>query len=232
MEKLFLAELIGTMILVFLGTSTSAAVTLKKSPAYGSGWVFIALGWGMAVMAGALVSIPISGGHLNPAVSFAFLLQGDLDIMTFFVYVIAQVLGAMMGAFLTYQMYYDFFMAEEDGDLVGIFATGPAIKNTPRNYLSEIVGTFLLVLFILGTTMYTDLAPIFVPLMVVSIGISIGGITGYAINPARDLGPRIVYALFVNVKNKKSANFSYQHVPIIGAFIGSGIAVIIFGLLV
>ncbi len=230
MNEIFWAELIGTAILVFLGTSTSAAVTLKKSAAEGSGWVFIALGWGFAVMAGAVISIPISGGHLNPAVSFAFFLQGDLTLSVFLMYVVAQIIGALIGAFLTYQAYFDYFKTNDDGDLVTIFATLPGIKNTARNYLSEILGTFLLVLFILGTTLYTDLAPIFVPLLVVGIGISIGGLTGYAINPARDLGPRIIYALFVKVPNKGSAHFEYQHVPIIGPLVGSGLAVLVFNL--
>ncbi len=229
MWELFLAEFIGTAILLFLGTSTSAAVSLKKSPAYGSGWVFIAFGWGFAVMAGALITIPISGGHLNPAVSLAFLLNGTLTLQTFFVYVVAQVLGAFVGAFLTYQVYYDYFKLEDNDALVTIFATLPTVKNIKRNYLSEILGTFILVIFILGTTLYTDLPPIFVPLVVVSIGISIGNITGYAINPARDLGPRLMYRLFIN---RGEVGFWYQHVPIVGPLIGSALATLVFSLMV
>lgn len=230
--SMIFAEFIGTFLLILIGTSTCAAVTLDTSPAKDSGWLFIAFGWGLAVMAGALITIPISGGHLNPAVSFAFLLEGDLSLGLFLGYVIAQILGAMCGAFLTYQLYYDYFKQNEDGDLVTIFATMPTVKNTGRNYLSEIVGTTILVLFILGTTLYTDLAPIFVPLIVVAIGISVGNITGYAINPARDLGPRIIYSMFVKHPQKGSAHFEYQHVPLIGPFIGSGIAVIIFTILI
>ncbi len=230
--QMIFAEFIGTFVLILLGTGTCAAVTLDKSAAKDSGWLFIAFGWGLAVMAGALITIPISGGHLNPAVSFAFLLTGDLSFGLFVGYVVAQILGAMLGAFLTYQLYYDHFQQNESGDLVGIFATGPTIANTPRKYLSEIVGTMLLVLFILGTTLYTDLAPIFVPMVVVAIGIAVGNITGYAINPARDLGPRLVYALFVKHPRKGSANFGYQHVPIFGPLIGSAIAVLIFTIMI
>ncbi len=226
------AEYIGTLILILFGTSTCAAVSLKKSSAHNSGWVFIALGWGFAVMAGATITIPVSGGHLNPAVSLAFLLTGDLGFGLFIAYVIAQILGAMSGAFLTYQLYYDYFKQNDDGNLVTIFATLPTVKNTPRNYLSEIVGTCVLVLFIMGTTLYQDLSPIFVPLVVVSIGISIGNITGYAINPARDFGPRLVYSLFVKHPNKGSAHWEYQHVPICGPLIGSVLGVLIFTILV
>ncbi len=230
--QMILAEFVGTFVLVLLGTGTCAAVTLEKSPAKDSGWVFIALGWGFAVLAGAVISIPISGGHLNPAVSLAFLLTGDLSFGLFVGYVVAQILGAILGSFLTYQLYYDYFKQNQDGDLVGIFATGPTIANTGRNYLSEITGTGLLVLFILGTTLYTDLAPVFVPMVVMGIGIALGNITGYAINPARDLGPRITYALFVKHPNKGSANFGYQHVPFFGPLIGSAIAVLIFTIMI
>ncbi|WOO89526.1 MIP/aquaporin family protein [Mollicutes bacterium LVI A0078] len=226
--QMIFAEFVGTFVLILIGTGTCAAVTLDKSPAKDSGWLFITFGWGFAVLSGALITIPISGGHLNPAVSFAFLLMGDLSIGLFIGFVIAQILGAILGAFMVYQLYYDYFQQNEDGDLVGIFATGPTIENIPRNYLSEIMGTFLLVLFILGTTLYTDLAPVFVPLVVVAIGISLGNITGYAINPARDLGPRIMYHLFVKHPNKGSSNFGYQHVPVFGPLIGSMLAVVVF----
>ncbi|WOO87131.1 MIP/aquaporin family protein [Mollicutes bacterium LVI A0039] len=230
--QMILAEFIGTLILILIGTGTCAAVTLDKSPAKDSGWVFITLGWGFAVLAGALITIPISGGHLNPAVSLAFLLNGSLSFGLFCGYVVAQILGAMTGSFLMYQLYYDYFKENQSGELVGIFATGPTIKNIPRNYLSEIVGTFLLVLFILGTTLYTDLAPIFVPLVVVAIGIALGNITGYAINPARDLGPRLTYALFVKHPKKGPANFWYQHVPVFGPLIGSALAVLLFTIMI
>lgn len=230
--QMVFAEFVGTFVLVLLGTSTCAAVSLDKSPAKDDGWVFITLGWGFAVLAGALISIPISGGHLNPAVSLAFLLTGGLSFGLFIGYVIAQILGAILGAFLTYQLYYDYFQQNQDGDLVGIFATGPTVKNTARNYLSEITGTFILVIFILGTTLYTDLAPVFVPLVVVAIGIALGNLTGYAINPARDFGPRLMYHFFVKHPNKGSSNFGYQHVPFFGPLIGSTIAVLIFTLMI
>lgn len=230
--QMLFAEFIGTFILILLGTGTCAAVSLDKSPAKNDGWVFIGLGWGLAVLAGALISIPISGGHLNPAVSFAFLLTGDLSIKLFGGYVLAQLAGAMLGASVTYQLYYDYFQQNESGDLVGIFATGPTIENTKRNYLAEIIGTFLLVLFILATTLYSNLAPVFVPLMVVGIGIGIGNLTGYAINPARDFGPRIIYHFVVKHPSKGSSNFKYHHVPIFGPLIGSGLAVAVFQLMV
>lgn len=230
--QMIFAEFIGTFILILFGTGTCAAATLDKSSAKDSGWVFIAFGWGFAVLAGSLITIPISGGHLNPAVSLAFLLTGDLSFGMFIGYVLAQLIGAFCGAFLTYQLYYDYFAANESGELLSIFATSPTIKNTPRNYLSEIVGTFILVLFILGTTLYINLAPIFVPLVVVAIGISLGNLTGYAINPARDLGPRLMYALCVKHERKQDPNFGYQHIPIFGPLFGSLFAVIIFAFMI
>lgn len=229
--QMLLAEFIGTFVLILLGTGTCAAVTLEKSPAKDSGWLFIAFGWGLAVMSGALISIPISGGHLNPAVSFAFFLKGDLSFGLFIGYVVAQILGAMLGAYTTYQLYYDYIKENKDGNLLGIFSTSPTIANTGRNYFSEIIGSFVLVLFILGTTMYTDLAPIFVPLVVVVIGIALGNLTGYAINPARDFGPRIIYTLCVKHPNKGDTGWSYAHVPIIGPLVGSAIAVLIFSIM-
>lgn len=230
--QMLLAEFVGTFVLILIGTSTCAAVSLEKSPAKDAGWLFITFGWGLGVMAGALISIPISGGHLNPAVSLAFVLTGDLSIGLFCGYVLAQILGAMLGAYATYQLYYDYFQQNSDGNLLGIFATSPTIANTARNYFAEIVGTFILVLFILGTTMYSDLAPIFVPLVVIAIGISIGNLTGYAINPARDFGPRLIYHFTVKHPKKVTSNFGYQHVPIFGPLIGSLIAVIIFTLMI
>ncbi|MFV0288936.1 MAG: MIP/aquaporin family protein [Mycoplasmatales bacterium] len=230
--QIFFAEVIGTALLIFLGTSTCAANALEKSPARNSGWIFIALGWGFAVMAGALISTPISGGHLNPAVSLAFLLTGDITIGLFVVYVIAQIIGAMLGAWLTYIIYLDYFKVQKDGNLLTVFATAPTIKNIPRNFLTETIGTFILVVLILATTLYTDLAPIFVPLVVVVIGISIGNVTGYAINPARDFGPRLIYQLCVKNKNRVDADWSYQLVPILGPLLGSALAVLVFTLLV
>ncbi len=228
--EIFLAELIGTAILVFIGTSTSAAVTLKKSSAHNSGWVFITLGWGFAVLAGATISFPISGGHLNPAVSLAMFLTGSITFNLFIIYVIAQILGGIIGAYLTYQIYYDHFKLNDDGDLIGIFATVPSIKNTPRNYFSEIIATFILILFILMTGFYSQVSPVLVPLLVIGIGISVGNVTGYAINPARDLGPRLMYQFFFKHKNKGSANWKYQPIPFFGPLIGSILGVLVFSI--
>lgn len=231
LSSMLLAEFIGTAALIFIGTSTNCANGLRKSAAIGSGWVFIAFGWGLAVLIGATIAGPISGGHLNPAVSLAFYLTDPNFTFVYFIsFMIVQILGAILGAYLTMILYKDHFDDEENGDAIGYFSTGPTYRNTLRNYYSEIIGTMILVLTILMTTITTSVSTLTVPLIVVGIGIAIGNVTGYAINPARDLGPRIAYKMLFKHKSKGSADFKYAHVPFIGPLVGSAIAVVIFSM--
>lgn len=227
---IFIGELLGMTLFIFLATATSAAVTLKKSSANDSGWVFIAFGWGLALMAGLIVAIPLSGGHLNPAVSLAFLLEGSINFVEFLTYVVAQLLGAIIGASLTYVLYYDHFKAQEDwSGVLSIFATGPAIRNIGRNMFSEALGAFILVIFVLATTLYAPgLAPIFVPLLLVGIAMAMGNVTSFGINPARDLGPRLVHQFLIKDERKTSSDWGYVISPLVGPFIGAVVAVIIF----
>lgn len=232
-SSIFLAELLGTMLLIFIGTSTVASVALKKSGAYNSGWVFITIGWGMAVLIGANFSGPISGGHLNPAVSLAmFFFDPSFTFSMFLFYVVAQVIGAMLGAILTMVLFADHFADEESGDMVTVFSTAPTYDNMARNIFSEMIGTFVLISTIYATTLYDTAMPFVVPMAVVGIGISIGSVTGYAINPARDFGPRLAFQLFFRHKNKGSANWSYALVPIIGPLIGSALAYVVFTIMI
>lgn len=231
LSTMLLAEFIGTAALIFIGTSTNCANGLRKSSAKGSGWVFIALGWGFAVLIGATIAGPISGGHLNPAVSLAFFINDPEFTFTYFVsFTLVQILGAMLGAYLTMILYGDHFKDEENGDAVGYFSTIPTYRNIKRNYFSEIMGTFLLVLAILMTTITTGVSSLTVPFVVVGIGIAIGNVTGYAINPARDLGPRLAYLFLFKHKNKGKADFGYAHVAFFGPLIGSGLAATVFSL--
>lgn len=225
MDKIFIGELIGTFVLILFGAGTCAANSLKKSYAHNTGWVFIVFGWGFGVFAGAMVSAPLSGAHLNPALSIAFFAKGDMTISQLGVYVLAQMIGAILGSALVYQLYYEHFRAEEElkTPCGGIFFTGPAVRNIPRNLLSEIVGTFILVIFILMVGHDKTSNSLFVPFLIVGIGIALGSLTGYAINPARDLGPRIMYSL-TKLNKMHPADWSYAFVPVLGPIIGGLLA--------
>ncbi|MDX6312515.1 MAG: glycerol uptake facilitator protein, partial [Streptomyces sp.] len=213
-DKIFIGETIGTAILILLGAGVCAAVTLKSSKARNAGWVAIAFGWGFAVLTGAYISGSLSGAHLNPAVTIGLAIDtGEWSKVP--VYLAGQFLGAMIGAALVWVAYYGQFQAHMNdpeiaalaknsdspaGPVLGIFSTGPEIRNTVQNLATEIIGTFVLVLFILTLGLTKGLAvsgtgTMMVAFVVVGIGLSLGGPTGYAINPARDLGPRIVHAL-------------------------------------
>ncbi|WP_313352055.1 MIP/aquaporin family protein, partial [Exiguobacterium sp.] len=190
----FVLEMIGTMILILLGDGVVAGVVLRKTKSENSGWIVITFAWGLAVMTGAFVAAE-SGAHLNPALTIALALNSDLPWADVPVYIAGQLVGAFIGAILVWLHYMKHFEATDDqAAKLGVFATGPAIRHTPSNLISEIIGTFVLVFGILalGLTTFGDgLKPLIVGLLVVVIGLSLGGTTGYAINPARDLGPRI-----------------------------------------
>jgi len=240
----FIAELLGTLILILLGGGVVANVLLKGTNGHNSGWIVITTGWALAVFTGVVIAGPYSGAHLNPAVTLAMVITGSLSYGDALQYVLAQFLGAMAGSFLVWLMYKDHFNQTEDAGLKqAVFCTSPAIRNLPINLISEIIGTFVL---ILAVFFFTDgeisieetktpvglgsIGAIPVAFVVWVIGLSLGGTTGYAINPARDLGPRMMHAL-LPIKNKASFNGSYAWVPVIGPLIGSAIACFIYLLL-
>lgn len=231
----FIAEIVGTFFLILLGCGVNANVSLQKTYGSGSGWIVITTGWAFAVYTGVVVAGPHSGAHLNPAVTIGLALAGEFSIYDVPNYIIAQFIGAMLGAFFVWLMNKDHFDATEDGNSKrGVFCNAPAIPNTFLNLLTEVLGTFVLVFSVLY---FTDavatkdntiiglgsLGALPVALIVWGIGLSLGGTTGYAINPARDLGPRIVHAL-VPIKNKGSNGWGYSWIPVVGPILGGALA--------
>lgn len=238
----FSAELIGTMFVILLGNGVVANVVLKGTKGNNAGWMVITTGWALAVFVGVVIAAPFSGAHLNPAVTVGLALAGKFSWAKVAGYVLAQLIGAMIGSFLVWVVYIDHFRSTEDPDtLLAVFSTSPAIKNLLFNLLSEIVGTFVLVFVIFyftGAEISGSKTPVGlgslgalpVAFLVWAIGLSLGGTTGYAINPVRDFGPRIVHAL-LPIKRKSSSNWRYAWVPIIGPFVGAAIAAFIFSLI-
>ena len=232
----YVFEFLGTLVLILLGDGVVACCTLNKSKGQGGGWVVITMAWGLAVMCGVLVSGPISGAHLNPAVSIGTALAGTFDWALVPGDIVAQMLGAFCGATLVYIYYKDHFdaTAEQDAKL-GVFCTIPAIRNLWRNTFCEAVGTFVLVFVILSLSTkgnvpevgMGDLGAFPVTMLIMAIGMSLGGATGYAINPARDLGPRIAHAL-LPIKGKGTSDWGYSLVPIVGPTIGAAIAAALY----
>lgn len=231
----FVAEIVGTFLLILLGCGVNANVSLKGTFGSQSGWIVITTGWAFAVYTGVVVAGPYSGAHMNPAVTIGLALSGDFSIYDVPNYIIAQFIGAMLGAFFVWLIHKAHFDATEDGNSKrGVFCNAPAIPNILTNLLTEIVGTFVLVfavLYFTDATMMKDnsiiglgsLGALPVALIVWGIGLSLGGTTGYAINPARDLGPRIVHAL-LPIKNKGSNGWGYSWIPVIGPILGAAVA--------
>ncbi len=219
----FLGEIVGTMILIILGCGVCASGSLTLSMGKGTGWLMGAVGWGLAVAMGVFAVGEISGAHLNPAVTLGFAIIGEFDWALVPTYIAAQLLGAFIGATVVFFHYVPHWSRTEDpATKLGVFATAPAIAHTPSNILSEVIGTFLLVLGLLaiGANEFTQgLKPVIVGLLITSIGLSLGSTTGYAINPARDLGPRLAHAV-LPIVGKGSSNWGYAFVPIIGPIIG------------
>lgn len=229
-------EFLGTYIMILLGDGVVACTTLKGSKGYGGGWIVITLAWGLAVMCGVFIAGPYTGAHLNPAVTIGLAMADKFEWAMVVPYIISQVVGAFLGALTVYYFYKDHFNATDDQDTkLGVFATIPAIRNLKRNFLSEVVGTFVLILVILflaerGNTTEVglgSLGAIPVALLVVVIGMALGGTTGYAINPARDFGPRLAHHL-LPIKGKGSSQWKYAWVPIVGPILGAGFAVLVF----
>ena len=228
----YLAEFLGTLVLILLGDGVCACNALNKSKGQGAGWVAIIIGWGLAVMAGVFVAGPSSGAHLNPAVSLALALTGSLPWAMVPGYVAAQMLGAFCGAALVYAFYKDHYDATEGPDTkLGTFCTMPAIKNTWLNFFCEFVGTWLLVFCILMFATEGNVAGVSlgssgafpVTMLIMAIGVSLGGATGYAINPARDLGPRIAHAV-LPIKGKRDSGWWYSWIPVAGPLAGAAFA--------
>ncbi len=229
----YIAEFLGTMMLIILGDGVVANVTLNKSGMKGAGSIQITVAWGLAVLVPAFIFGAASGASFNPALTIALAFDGSFSWSMVPGYVIAQVAGAFLGACIVYLLFKDQFDATpEAGTKLGVFSTGPSVKNIPLNILSEIVGTFVLVFAIKGIGQVEGIATgvdkLFVFGIIVSIGMSLGGLTGYAINPARDLGPRIAHAV-LPIKDKGDSNWGYAFVPIVGPIIGAIIAVLVYG---
>jgi glycerol uptake facilitator protein len=238
--NVYLAEFIGTGLLILLGNGVVANVVLKGTKGNNSGWMVITTAWALAVFIGVVVAGPISGAHLNPAVSLGLAIAHKFEWALLPGYVAAQLAGAMFGSVLVWIIYKDHFDAtEEQGLKAAPFATAPAIRNNISNLISEIIGTFVLIFVIfyftnasLGTKEVTpiglgSLGALPVAFLVWVIGLALGGTTGYAINPARDLGPRIVHAL-IPMKGKGKSGWDYAWIPIIGPLIGSTLAALLF----
>ncbi len=235
----YLAEFVGVLILILLGDGACANVNLSKSKGQGSGWIVIATGWGLAVTIAVYTVGWISGAHLNPAVTLAMVSLGEMNPELAPGYVGAQVAGAFAGAILVWLVYYPHFEATKNpGAILGTFCTGPAIRRPILNVVSEVAGTFILVLGVLTVLRPENLdpaqgwdagwGPMLVGLIVFSIGISLGGPTGYAINPARDLGPRLAHWV-LPIRNKGKSDWSYAWVPVVGPLLGGLLAAWIYG---
>lgn len=229
----FMAELVGTMLLIVLGDGVVANVLLARSKGQNAGWMVITGGWAFAVTIGVYASNTSSGGHLNPAVTLALAVVGKFSWANVPVYLAAQMLGAMLGALLVWLAYLPHWRITEDpGAKLGVFCTAPAIRHPGANILTEIIGTFVLVLGVMAITSPANLlpnsgfapgfAPCLVGILVWGIGVSLGGPTGYAINPARDLGPRLMHAL-LPIAGKGGSDWGYAWIPVVGPVVG-GIA--------
>jgi glycerol uptake facilitator protein len=229
----FIGEFIGTMLLIILGGGVVANVVLNKTKGNNSGWIVITFGWGMAVFLGVNASTALGGGgHLNPAATIALTVFGDFDAANLVIYIVAQFAGAIAGSIIVWVAYKQHFDETTDADLkLAVFCNAPAIRNTGYNLITEIIGTFVLVLgaslFSKHTASTGALDALPVGLLVLGIGLSLGGPTGYAINPARDLGPRIAHFI-LPIKNKRDSDWSYSWIPVVGPIIGALIAAWVF----
>ena len=232
----FLPEFVGTAILIILGAGVVANVVLHKTKGNNSGWIVITFGWAMAVYMGVTASLALGGkGHLNPAVTIAIAVITDFDKSEILPFIAGQFAGALFSSVIVWLAYKQHFDETNEGDSkLAVFCTAPAIRNTGWNLITEIIGTFVLVL---GASLLSkpgsntgSLGALPVGLLVLAIGLSLGGPTGYAINPARDLGPRIAHFI-LPIKNKRDSNWGYSWIPVIGPIIGALIAAYIFTLL-
>lgn len=233
--SIFMSEFLGSMFLILLGCGVCANVALKKSNGSASGWIVITTGWALAVGLPALVFGQYSGAHFNPALTIAFAAVGMISWSVVPAYLAGQFLGAFLGAVLVFIMYHSQFEETEDKRTkLGVFCTGPAVPNVLYNFLTELIGTFVLVFFILGLSAY-EMAPglntMAVGGLIYAIGLSLGGPTGYAINPCRDLSPRIAHAV-LPIPGKGDSNWGYAWIPVVAPIIGGLIAAVFYKMLV
>jgi glycerol uptake facilitator protein len=227
---IFLGELIGTALLILLGDGVVAGVLLARSKAENSGWIVITMAWGLAVFVGVVVAGPITGAHLNPAVTLGLAAIGETPWGDVPAYLAGEFAGAFIGAVLVYLHYLPHWAVTDNADLkLAVFSTGPAIRNTPANFISEFIGTFVLVFVVLTFGNSGDAAGLAalgalpVALLVVVIGLSLGGPTGYAINPARDLAPRVAHFL-LPIPGKRDSDWSYSWIPVVAPIVGGVVA--------
>ncbi|MGP6383175.1 MULTISPECIES: MIP/aquaporin family protein [Streptococcus] len=227
----FTGELLGTFILVLLGDGVVSACILNKTKAQNSGWIAIVLGWGIAVTVAVYISGFMSGAHLNPAVTLAMAAIGSLPWSQVVTYLVAQFLGAMLGALVLYLHYYPHWKETKDaGTILACFSTGPAIRHAWSNLLGEALGTAVLVITVMAigpNKVAAGFGPIIVGFVVMAVGFSLGATTGYAINPARDLGPRIMHAL-LPIPNKGDSDWSYAWIPVLGPILGGVAGALIY----
>lgn len=236
----FIAEFVGTLFLMLIGNGVVANVVLKDTKGFNSGWIVITTGWAFAVFTGVVIAAPYSGAHINPAVTLGLAIAGEFSWTLVPKFILAQMLGAMAGSFLVWLMYKDHFDRTPDPLLKrAVFCTTPAIKNIGSNVLSEVIGTFTLIFVIfyvtdpvMGGEAETpigmgSLGAIPVTFLVWAIGLALGGTTGYAINPARDLGPRIVYSI-IPQKEKGESDWNYSWIPVVAPIIGAGLAALVY----
>lgn len=241
MDKYF-AEFLGTALLILLGNGVVANVLLTKTKGHGSGWLVITTGWGLAVFTAVLCVADISGAHINPAVTIGVAVAGLFDWSQVPGYIVAQMLGGIAGGALVFLFYKDHYTATDDADAkLGTFCNAPAIRNPPLNLFCEAIGTFVLVYAVLkfgeggvsvdgGESVKVGLGALGAPIVgmiVFAIGISLGGTTGYAINPARDLGPRIAHAL-LPIPGKRDPDWGYSWIPVVGPILGGVLAAVLY----
>ncbi len=224
----FFAEFFGTAMIIVFGGGVCSNVLLNKTKGNNSGWIVITFGWAVGVFTGVLIAAPVSGAHLNPAVTLALVLADKFDIANLPLYVAAQMLGAMFGAFLVWVAYKKHFDATTDADLkLAVFSTGPNIRSYWWNAATEVIGTYVLTLAVLYMAEpevgLGSLNALPVAIVVLGLGLSLGGPTGYAINPARDLGPRIMH-MILPIPGKRDSDWAYSWVPVAGPLAGAALA--------
>jgi glycerol uptake facilitator protein len=227
----YVAEFFGTLLLILLGGGVNAAVSLRKSKSENGGWLMIVIGWGLAVMLAIYAVGSISGAHLNPAVTIALAINGSFASSLVFGYIVAQFIGAIVGATLVWLHYLPHWKETVDpAAKLGVFCNAPAIRNVFPNLISEVIATMVLIMALLfiGANEFTKgLNPIVVGLLIISIGLSLGGTTGFAINPARDLGPRIAHFV-LPIHGKGKSDWSYAWIPVIGPVIGGILGALLY----
>jgi glycerol uptake facilitator protein len=231
----FLGEIVGTALLITLGTGVVANVVLTKTKGFNSGWIVISFGWAIAVFVGVFASAAASGAHLNPAVTIALAIAGKFEWDKVPSYILAQFIGACVGAILTWLAYKPHFDETEDkGAILAVFCTDPAIRRPLNNLMTEAIATFIFMMAVFaitspGTSLGSiDALP--VAFVVLGVGLSLGGPTGYAINPIRDFGPRLMHAI-LPIKGKGTSDWSYAWVPILGPMIGAILAAVVYGVM-